>query len=266
MKKITAISLSSILMGVALVVVGSGASVSAEDCVRSNPTVSVTSAATQSGDPGETLRYTMNVTNNDSLGCFNSDFTFSQYNIPFDWSGSITPNTPVTVEPQQSYSFSADYISSEYAPGGAYSLTVITSKHYNDPASTEEDLLTHTYLTYKVLATPPPSTPTPTPVIPSPTTTPTPVLDTAAPSVTIHSPSDGSTVQKNSTVSITATASDNVGVTELYYRVNGQTLCSGVGTTSCAWQTGKRGFNQITVTAYDAAGNSKTAAVSVFVR
>src|SRR6266851_3836261 len=49
--------------------------------------------------------------------------------------------------------------------------------------------------------------------------------DTIPPTVTITSPHNGSQIQSNSTVTLTATASDNVGVSKVEFLVNGSVVC-----------------------------------------
>jgi len=106
---------------------------------------------------------------------------------------------------------------------------------------------------------------------PTPTNTPTPtptlgVVDTKPPTVTIISPLNGNTVHRHSYVTITSTASDDVGVTQVSYSINGSQLCT--KTTSpytCFWSVpGKpNAAYTITATAYDAAGYTGTNAVRV---
>jgi len=93
------------------------------------------------------------------------------------------------------------------------------------------------------------------------TTTP----DTTPPSVSIATPSNSLTVSGNVTVSISA--SDNVGVTRVDLRVNGSTVASGNASPfQFSWNSGtvSDGLAALTAAAYDAAGNSAVStAVSV---
>ena len=93
--------------------------------------------------------------------------------------------------------------------------------------------------------------------------------DTSSPTAAISQPTDGSIVSRRSTVNITVTASDNLGVTRVEVYVNGGLMCT-VATSpySCAWPVpaaaGKNYFLQ--AKAYDAAGNvggSKIVSVTV---
>lgn len=94
------------------------------------------------------------------------------------------------------------------------------------------------------------------------TWTPSGGADTTPPVVSITSPTNTATV--SGTISITANASDNVGVTqvEFYY---GTTLIS-TDTTSpyaASWNTGSvaNGYYNLKAIAYDAAGNATTSAI-----
>lgn len=88
--------------------------------------------------------------------------------------------------------------------------------------------------------------------------------DITAPSVSITSPANGATV--SGTVSIQATASDNVGVTSVTIVVDGKTLATLTASPyTYAWNTGTiaDGNHTITATAKDAAGNTKSASITV---
>ena len=85
--------------------------------------------------------------------------------------------------------------------------------------------------------------------------------DTTDPNVTITSPASGTTYTSASTVSIYASASDNVGVTEVRFFKNG--VLQGTDTTapysrSWSFSSANNGSHSWTAVAYDAAGNSKT--------
>jgi thermitase len=81
--------------------------------------------------------------------------------------------------------------------------------------------------------------------------------DTTPPTVSITSPSSGTTV--SGTVTVSANASDNVGVTRVDFRVNGATVAtSNVSPYKFTWDstTVANGTVTLTTAAYDAAGNS----------
>jgi hypothetical protein len=85
--------------------------------------------------------------------------------------------------------------------------------------------------------------------------------DTTAPVVTITAPADGSTVS-TSTVTVTGSATDNVGVTSVYLNDVTSVTLKPDGTFA-AVLTLNEGANTIKVTAFDAAGNKGTATVTV---
>ncbi len=87
--------------------------------------------------------------------------------------------------------------------------------------------------------------------------------DTTPPTVSLSSPSNGATVSGN--VSITATASDNVGVSSVQFKVDGNNAGSADTTSpySVTWNSAlvSNGSHSITAVATDAAGNSTTSSV-----
>jgi C1A family cysteine protease len=93
---------------------------------------------------------------------------------------------------------------------------------------------------------------------------PSPTGDVTAPSVSITSPSAGASV--SGTVNITSSASDNVGVTQVTYTMDGVNI--GSVTTSpytLAWNSGTvaDGLHTLTAYAYDAAGNYSYTGISI---
>jgi len=88
------------------------------------------------------------------------------------------------------------------------------------------------------------------------------------PVVTITSPVEGAVVTRRSVVTIEATATDDEGVTQVYYKVNGDTLCTGdASLTSCDWEVpSKRGTYDIVVGAYDASSNLTLDLITVTVK
>jgi len=114
-------------------------------------------------------------------------------------------------------------------------------------------------------ATTPNRTATPTRT-PTPTATATPTRDVSAPTVSLTNPRGGDTVPRNGTVSITASASDNVGVTRVEFYVDGTlkyTDTTQPYTYSWRVPAAKNTAYTLTVKAYDAAGNMGTATASV---
>lgn len=87
-----------------------------------------------------------------------------------------------------------------------------------------------------------------------------PVVDTTPPSVAISSPTSNSTV--SGTISISATASDDVGVVGVRFQLNGKDLAAEItsGSFAVSWNTTSAtdGSYTLTAIARDAAGNLKT--------
>jgi hypothetical protein len=101
---------------------------------------------------------------------------------------------------------------------------------------------------------------------PSPTPTPVPTGDTTAPTVSLSAPANGATVSGASST-ITAAASDNAGVAGVQFQLDGANLGSEdtAAPYSLAWNTTTRsnGSHTISAVARDAAGNRRTASISV---
>ncbi|MCA1577980.1 MAG: PQQ-dependent sugar dehydrogenase [Acidobacteria bacterium] len=90
--------------------------------------------------------------------------------------------------------------------------------------------------------------------------------DNIPPTVSITNPADGALVTRKSTVIIAATASDNVGVTRVEFLVNGALQCTDTSAPySCNWRvpSAPNKTFQLQARAFDLAGNSATAAVTV---
>jgi hypothetical protein len=88
-----------------------------------------------------------------------------------------------------------------------------------------------------------------------------PAGDTIPPTVSITAPLDGAVVPRKSTVTLRATATDNVGVTTVAFYVNGQLICAtGTAPYTCAWKApaaAGRSY-QLQATAADAQNNVGT--------
>lgn len=90
--------------------------------------------------------------------------------------------------------------------------------------------------------------------------------DVTVPAVTISSPANGASV--SGTVSISATATDNIGVTKMEVLIDGTLIAQGTsGSISSSWDTRTKtdGSHTIQVRAYDAANNTGSATISVSV-
>jgi len=91
--------------------------------------------------------------------------------------------------------------------------------------------------------------------------------DATKPVVDLTAPADGSSVKRGSPVAIAATASDNVGVTKVEFKVNGNLKCTDTEAPyECSWTawTAAGTKNTIRSVAYDAAGNTASDTVYVF--
>jgi len=90
--------------------------------------------------------------------------------------------------------------------------------------------------------------------------------DTTAPTVSITNPADGATVTRKSTVSIAAAANDNVGVVRVEFSINGSLQCTDTTAPyNCSWKVPNpmNRTYQIQARAFDLAGNSGSATISV---
>ena len=93
--------------------------------------------------------------------------------------------------------------------------------------------------------------------------------DNTPPAVSITNPANNATVARKSNVTITATASDNVGVTRVEFFVNGALQCTDTAAPySCVWRV-PGAMNkpyQLQARAFDLAGNQGTSTVQVTAR
>ena len=134
------------------------------------------------------------------------------------------------------------------------------------PTASPTPTITPTPLPQVTIIITPTATPLPTSTpIPSPTPTPLPT-DSIPPTVSITNPLNGATVAKRAKVTLTATASDNIGVTKVDFLVNGTLKCSSLlSPYSCIWKvpSGKVSNYTIEARAYDAAGNFNSHSITV---
>lgn len=92
--------------------------------------------------------------------------------------------------------------------------------------------------------------------------------DTVPPSVSITYPGNNSTVNRNSTVTIAANASDNYGVTKVNFIAGGTLLCVVYRSPyTCPWRApNKKSTVTLSVQAYDTSGNTKSSSIVVNVK
>ena len=90
--------------------------------------------------------------------------------------------------------------------------------------------------------------------------------DTIAPTVSLTSPANGATVARRATITITATASDNVGVTRVEFLLDGSLQCTDTTAPySCNWKvpnTPNQSY-QLSARAFDVASNAGLASIQV---
>jgi hypothetical protein len=92
-------------------------------------------------------------------------------------------------------------------------------------------------------------------------------IDSTKPQVAFTAPTDGSSVPRGKPVSLQATASDNMGVTKVEFRVNGSLKCTVTSAPyACSWTpwTAVGTKNTLKATAFDAAGNSANTTIYVY--
>ena len=90
--------------------------------------------------------------------------------------------------------------------------------------------------------------------------------DTIPPTVSITNPANGAILARRSSVTITATASDNVGVTRVEFLVNGALQCTDTTAAySCNWNVpnARNVTYQLQARAFDQAGNVRAASIQV---
>ena len=91
-------------------------------------------------------------------------------------------------------------------------------------------------------------------------------VDNIAPTVAITNPANLAVVARKSNVTITATATDNVGVARVEFLVNGNLQCTDTAAPySCVWRVPNpmNRTHTIQARAFDAAGNNATATIQV---
>jgi len=92
------------------------------------------------------------------------------------------------------------------------------------------------------------------------------IADSIPPTVSITNPAQGSIVARKATIIISATATDNVGVTRVEFYVNGSLRCTDSSVSyDCSWKVPNQPnrIYQIEARAFDQAGNSGSALVQV---
>ncbi len=89
----------------------------------------------------------------------------------------------------------------------------------------------------------------------------TPTPDTTAPTVSLTAPTNGTSATSGTAVTLSASASDNVGVSKVEFLVNGSVVNTDTSAPySYSWSTTSTGSYTVAAKAYDAAGNTTTSA------
>jgi Gametolysin peptidase M11/Bacterial Ig domain len=204
-------------------------------CTRSAPQLAV-SPASQTGNAGATLPYTLTLTNRNSSGCGNSTFTLAQA-LPTGFGGTLGAGS-VTIAPGTSANVAWSVTTAPTLGAGTFTLN----------ASAAEPSI-------GMSATAPA-----TAVVVS-------AADTTAPTLSITSPSAGSAITARM-ASITVAASDASGVRLVEFYVDDKLLASDTSAPySANWNLRKatRGGHTIRVRAVDAAGNAAEQTIAVTV-
>jgi|GEM_PF-3078699 len=153
------------------------------------------------------------------------------------------------------------------SPGSTADANVIVNAPGTDP---RDVLAKPTAVVLVDIAYPTPTdSPTPIPTKP-PSPTPTKaVADTIAPTVRITSPKNGAVINRYRSVTIAATASDNVGVTKVEFYINNALRCTSYKTPySCSWYPGGKRYVNYTIKAkaYDKTGNVGYSSINVTIK
>ena len=207
-------------------------------CSRVAPTVTL-SPATQSGVIGQTLTYVLSVKNNDTSACVGTTFALAS-TVPGGWNSSSL--SLLTLAPGASGSTNLSVTPAGGTVDGSYTI----SAQAND--STIPNHSASAPATYVVF---------------------TPATDSAAPTVIITSPTNGTKLKGGGNVNVSVSASDVSGISSIIISVDGAKVKTCTSTTSCSYNwSGKsisKGTHSITSVATDAslAKNQATSSVTI---
>jgi len=123
-------------------------------CTRNTPTISLTPQS-QTDLAGSTLHYELNITNNDTADCTDSNWTLAT-NIPADWSEGLTANE-ITLTPNSSASVSWQVTSLNTSVDNNYTLSLQLTDSATTPHNSS---ITANYTVTTPSDTQSPSTPT----------------------------------------------------------------------------------------------------------
>jgi uncharacterized repeat protein (TIGR01451 family) len=208
-----------------------------QPCIRSNPIVSI-SPATQTGSQGQTLTYTLTLTNNDNSGCTDSPFT-------------VTPSLPGGLSQLPTF------VSENVSPGATVTRTLLITSDLNTSIG---------FYTFTETAM---NTSDPVYSASSSGIYEVRLPDTTPPVVTILSPLNGSTLPKKGTVAISATANDTSGINRINIYIDDILIKTCLNMASCKykWNVSRvsSGNHTITVQAIDKAPTPNTGSSSITV-
>ena len=188
----------------------------------------------QSAAAGNSISYQLTVTNNNNSGCGTSTFAFTP-KLPSGWSSS---HSPFTVSLDAGGSTSSTWTVTSPSTGVVEQSYAVFSTTYDTAATTSLAIAQGNYIV----------------------TTP----DSVPPTVRIVSPADGATVK--GVITISAEASDNIGVAKVEFWVNGKLTNSDTSPPhSFKLNLNKlRGEVTVVARAFDAAGNMTSTSIRLF--
>jgi hypothetical protein len=173
-------------------------------CIRSDPSLSI-SPLMQTGSPGQTLTYILSLKNNDNAGCTTSTFNiipsllegFSQ--SPASLSENVSPGATITK--------TIFITSNPYTSAGSYTFT-------ENAANAADSGYTASASAVYALKMP----------------------DTTPPNVIIFSPANGATLPKKGSVTISANANDESGISRINIYTDKTLLKTCLKMTSCHYK------------------------------
>lgn len=204
-------------------------------CGQAAPTVTLTNPSSIFGSSGQTLPYTLNVTNNDSAACPTATFTVAP-TLPAGW--TQTPNAPsFTLAPGAVNHTTLNITSDIAATAGEYSFSELVT-------NTTTSMTGSVSGTYNVTGP-----------------------DVTAPTVSITNPANGAKL-RGKTVKIAASATDASGIASMQILIDGvskQVCAAATCNYSAQLSTLSSGSHIITATAVDKSANANSGTKSITV-
>jgi len=218
---------------------GGGATISVTtstpQCATAEPSIA-TSPVSQQGAPGATKQYTVSVTNRNSASCAASAFAMSQ-TLPPGFGGSFSPSS-VTLAPGASASLVWSVASPASSADGSYTIRATVTDSAAGGQSASADAAWVVY------------------------------ADATPPAVAVLGPANGA-VLKRGTITVSASASDASGIARVEFYVGATRIATDSSEPySVKWNARRyaRGDYTITARAFDTAGNSADASVTITLR